>query len=91
MDGRNKAASTGGKPAETLGDGGLQLRGTSSNISRVLQMKRTCLIPSVTALACADTAALPGYTPLPPPRPFTHEYARGISRGSKTLLSDSLL
>lgn len=51
-------------------------------------MKRTCLIPSVTALACADTAAVPGYTP-PPPRPFAHEYAGGISRGSKTLLSDS--
>lgn len=55
-------------------------------------MKRTCLIPSVTALACADTAAVPGYTPPPPPpppRPFAHEYAGGISRGSKTLLSDS--
>lgn len=46
-------------------------------------MKRTCVIRCVTALACADTAALPGYTHTPPPR--------GISQGSKSLLSDSLL
>lgn len=77
-----KTAATGAKSVEMLRDGNfndnLQPCGKSSNGSGVLQMKRAAgLIPSVTALACRDTAALPGYTP-PLSGPFTHEYTAGI-------------
>lgn len=67
---------------EVLRDGvvndNLQPGGKSSNDSGVLQMKRAPgLIPSVPALACTDTVALPGYAP-PPSAPFTREYTVGI-------------
>lgn len=87
-------AATGAKSVETLRGGNfndnLQPCGKSSKGSGVLQMKRAAgLIPSVTALACRDTAALPGYTP-PPPRPFTHGYAAGIIGADERFESSAL-
>lgn len=71
---KEKGIAAGAKCVEMLRDGNfndnLQPCGKSSNSSGVLQMKRGAgLIPSVTALACRDTAALPGCTP-PLPGPF---------------------
>lgn len=89
-----KAAATGAKSVEMLRDGdfndNLQPGGKSSNGSGVLQTRRAAgLIPSVTALACGDTAAPPGYTP-PPSGPFTHECAAGIIGADERFKSSAL-
>lgn len=89
-----KTAATGAKSVEMLRDGNfndnLQPCGKSSNVCGVLRMRRAAgLIPSVTALACRDTAALPGYAP-PPSGPFTHECAAGIIRAEERFKSSAL-
>lgn len=53
-------------------------------------MKRTCLIPSVTALACADTAAPVGYIAAPPHMDLWEELAE-VQLCSRILRSDRKL